>query len=108
MSDQNEPQNPQETREKEYTWTQEIEVAAENLVDRVKELLEEGNIRRLIIRREDNSVLLEVPLTPAVAAGGVLTLFAPALAAIGAIVAFVSHVKLEVVRVEDDKKLGND
>lgn len=37
------------------TWTEEIEVAANELVDRVKELVQEGNVRRLIIRTPDDA-----------------------------------------------------
>lgn len=96
--------------EEKYTWSQEIEITGEKLVDRVKELIAEGNVRRLILRHSDNTVLIEVPLTAGVAVGGAVALFAPALAAIGAIAALVTHLKLEIVRVEniDKDRFGND
>jgi hypothetical protein len=68
------------------------------LVGRTKELLEEGNVRRLIIRNREDEVLLEVPLTAGVAVGGVVTLVAPVLAALGALAALLTHVKVEIVR----------
>lgn len=80
------------------TWVEEIEVASKDLVARVKELIEQGNVRRLIIRKKDGDVLLEVPLTASVIAGGAMLVFAPVLAAVGALAAFVAEIKLEVVR----------
>jgi hypothetical protein len=64
----------QQEEEEEHTLTEQIEIAASELVDRTKELIEEGNVRRLIIRNPDDKVLLEVPLTTGVAVGGVVTL----------------------------------
>ena len=82
----------------EHTFTEQIEIAASELVERTKELISEGNVRRLIIRNQDDEVLLEVPLTTGVAVGGVVTLVAPVLAALGALAALLTHVKVEIVR----------
>jgi len=82
-------------------WREEIEVAGSDLVERVKELVEEGNVRRLIIRNANNDVLIEVPLTPAVLVGGVATVMSPVLAALGALAALMAKLKIEVVRVEE-------
>ena len=76
-----------EGEKEEHAWIEQIEIAASELVDRTKELIEEGNVRRLIIRNQDDDVLLEVPLTTGVAVGGVVTLIAPVLAALGAMAA---------------------
>ncbi|MCX6047036.1 MAG: DUF4342 domain-containing protein [Chloroflexi bacterium] len=86
------------------SWIEEIEVTGDHLVARVKELVSEGNVRRLIIRAPDNKLLFEVPLTAGVAVGGVVTIFAPVLAALGALAALVAHVKVEVVRDMDETK----
>jgi hypothetical protein len=69
-------------------------------VDRVKNLIQEGNVRRLVIRKSNNDVLLEVPLTAGVAASGVVTIFAPVLAALGAMAALLARVKIQIVREE--------
>jgi hypothetical protein len=53
-----------------------------------------------IIRNQEDEVLLEVPLTAGVAVGGVMTLIAPVLAALGAMAALLTHVKVEIVRTE--------
>jgi hypothetical protein len=87
-----------EGEKEEHTFTEQIEIAASELVDRTKELINEGNVRRLIIRNQDDEVLLEVPLTTGVAVGGVVTLVAPVLAALGALAALLTHVKVEIVR----------
>jgi len=92
------PNNENGEPESRRTFTEEIEVAGNELVDRIKELVEEGNVRRVIIRNQDDNVLLEVPLTIGVVAGGAVALFAPVLAAIGALAALVARVKVEIVR----------
>jgi len=82
------------------TLIEEIEVAGRELVGRVTELIREGNVRRVIIRKENGEVLLDLPLTAGVAAGGALVAVAPALAAVGAVAALLARVKIEVVRVK--------
>lgn len=79
-------------------WVEEVEVASQDLVARVKELIQEGNVRRLIIRKRDGDVIMEVPLTATVIAGGAMLVFAPLFAALGAAAAFLAEVKVEVVR----------
>jgi hypothetical protein len=88
------------TKEKK-TWTEEIEIAANELVDRVKDLLQEGNVRRLILRQPDGRTLLEIPLTAGAAVGGVLAIFYPVLAALGAMAALLARIRIEIVREED-------
>jgi hypothetical protein len=88
--------------QQERTWTEEFEVAGNQLVERVRELIEEGNVRHIIIRKPDDEVLLDIPLTTGMAVSGAVAFFAPPLAALGAVAALVARVKLEVVRVTDD------
>lgn len=85
---------------KDRSWVEEIEIASDQLVTRVKELIAEGNVRRLIIRKPDGDVMLEVPLTAGVAVGGVFTIVAPVLAALGAFAALIARVRVEIVREE--------
>ena len=91
------------TEQDEHTFTEQIEIAASDLVDRTKEFIEEGNVRRLIIRNEEDEVLMEVPLTAGVVVGGAVTIVAPVLAALGALAALLTHVKIEVVRERTDE-----
>ncbi len=88
--------------EQERTFTEEMKVAGRELVKRVKKLVAEGNVRRLIIRKADGTRLLEIPLTAGVAVGGVLTILQPVLAALGALAMLLAEFKVEVVRVKDE------
>ncbi|WP_343082290.1 DUF4342 domain-containing protein [Ostreiculturibacter nitratireducens] len=90
--------------EKKRSWTEEIEVAGTELVDRVKKLAAEGQVRRIRITEPDGDLVLEIPLTIGAVAGGALVLAAPLLAAIGALAAFVTKVKIEVIREEEKPK----
>lgn len=86
----------------ERSWTEEIKVTGNELVDRIKTLVADGNVRRLIIRKPDGESLLEIPLTAGVAVGGVVTIMAPVLAALGALAALIAEFKVEVIREDDD------
>jgi hypothetical protein len=78
----------------EYTWWETIKVEGSQLLDRVKELIEEGNVRRIVIKQDDRTIA-EFPLT----IGVVGAVFAPVLAAVGAIAALATNCKIEVERV---------
>jgi hypothetical protein len=69
----------------------------ERLVARVRELVREGNVRRIIIKNEEGRTLIELPLT----IGVVGALLLPAWAALGAIAALVTDCSIEVEREED-------
>lgn len=84
------------------TWTEEIEIRGSELVERVKELIEDNSASRLIIRKPDGDVLMEVPIVAGAAVGGAAVLFAPVLAALGAMAALLAQVKIEIVREESD------
>ncbi len=94
--------NPSET-EKKRTWTEEIEVAGAELVERIKKIAAEGQVRRVRITEPDGDLVLEIPLTIGAVAGGALVLAAPLLAAIGALAALVTKVKIEITRDGDAK-----
>ncbi len=72
--------------------TEEFSVNGEQLLAKVKELLREGNIRRVIIKDKSGKVLVEFPLT----VGVVGVALAPVLAAIGALAALVSEATIAV------------
>lgn len=93
-----------EKKKEEKTWIEEIEINAGELVEQVKKLISEGNVRRLIIKKANDDLLLEIPLNAGVAVGSVLTIFAPVLAALGAMAALLAKVKIQIVRIEDEKK----
>jgi hypothetical protein len=84
--------------------TDEYKVDGDYLVQKVKELLHEGNIRRIIIKNEKGERLIEIPLT--IGAVGVVLL--PVWAAIGAIAALVTDCTLVVEKIEEQKKGENE
>ena len=77
--------------------TEEFRVNGEELLAKVKNLLKEGNIRRVIIKDREGKVLFEIPLT----FGVVGVLIAPQLAAIGAIAALLSEATVVVEKTEN-------
>jgi hypothetical protein len=85
----------------ERTWSEEIELAGSQLVEQVKEWIAEGNVRRLILRTPDDSLVLEIPLMAGAVIGGVLTFFAPLLVVLGAIASVFARVRVEIVREEE-------
>ena len=94
-------------KKQDHDWTDEIQVAGSELVERIKKLVADGNVRRLIIRKPNGESLLEIPLTAGVAVGGTVTILAPVLAAIGALAALLAEFKVEVVRTDGADK-GED
>jgi hypothetical protein len=93
----NPEEDPMSGEPQKRTFIEEIEVAGEQLVDKVKELVHEGSVRRLRVRHEGHTVL-EVPIT--LAAVGVV--LAPLLAALGALAAVLTRCTIEVEREEDE------
>lgn len=86
------------------SFSEEIEVAAKDLFERVDALIKEGNVRLLRIRSEKGDVFLELPLTVGAVTGGVVTLAAPWLAVLGAVAGLVGRVRIEIVRAGDENK----
>ena len=88
------------------TVVEEIEVEGQQMMERVKERLREGNVRRLRVKDAKGKYLLEVPLTFGVVAGGVFMLAAPTLTALGALAGLVANVRIEIVREVDEDDGG--
>jgi hypothetical protein len=76
--------------------TEEFHVNGEELLARIKKLVHEGNIRRIIIKNKEGKTLLEIPMT----FGVVGALIAPQLAAVGAIAALLTETTVVVEKVE--------
>jgi Domain of unknown function (DUF4342) len=77
--------------------TEEFRVEGEKLITKIKELLHEGNIRRIIIKDKDGKTVFEIPMT----LGVVGALIAPQLAAIGAIAALITEATIVVEKSEN-------
>ena len=75
---------------------EEISVKSEDLIEKVKELLHEGNITRIIVKDEKGHICLEIPAT----VGVIGAILAPWLAALGTIAALATNCTITVVRKE--------
>ncbi len=80
----------------ERTTTQEIKVTGEALLSTVKEIVHEGNIRRITIKNDEGHVLIEVPLT----IGVIGAILLPVWAALGAIAALAANLTIVVEKDE--------
>jgi Domain of unknown function (DUF4342) len=74
---------------------EEVKVTGDRLVSTVKELIREGNIRRIVIKNEEGHVFLEIPLT----IGVVGALLLPVFAALGALAAVASGLTIAVEKI---------
>lgn len=72
---------------KDQTQSEEFHINGEELLGRIKDLIRQGNIRRIIIKNKEGQIVMEIPLT----IGVVSAVLAPSLAAIGAIAALLSE-----------------
>ncbi len=79
---------------KQTAGAEQFKVYGHEILSKVKELIKEGNVRRIIIKNDKNKVMMEIPVTFAV----VGAFFAPVLAAIGALAALLTKATIEVER----------
>lgn len=84
------------------TWTEEVEVSAEKLMEKIREWAAEASVRRVRVKAPDGDIVVDIPLTVGAVAGGAVVVAAPVLALIGAIVAFFAKVTVEIVREVDE------
>lgn len=83
---------------------EEFKVKGDELLGRIKELIAEGNVRRLTIKNSDGKTMIEIPLT----IGVVGALIAPVAAALGAVAALVTECTITVTRDESVESVGSD
>ena len=83
----------EETRNEKYT------VSGDELIEKIKQLVHEGNIRRLRLIHQGKTVF-DIPLTIGAPAAAAIILAAPMLAAIGAFAAIVTECTIEVEKVD--------
>jgi phage-related minor tail protein len=80
--------------ETEKIMSEEFKVKGEDLLSKIKQLFHEGNISRIIIKDENGKTYLEIPVT----IGVIGAVFAPVLAAVGALAALAANFTIEVIR----------
>jgi len=79
------------------TITEEFSVSADNLIEKVKALIRQGNVTRIIVKNEEGKTLLEIPAT----VGIIGAILAPWMAALGVIAALATRCNILVERRED-------
>jgi hypothetical protein len=79
-------------------WKEEFSVTSKEVVEKIKELLHDGNATKIIIKNESGHTIIEVPLT----IGAVAAILAPVLAAVGAVAALVTRCTIVVVREKNE------
>jgi len=77
--------------------TEEFKVSGGEILNKIKELLHEGNIRRIILKDEQGKTFLEIPLTVGIVGAALV----PVVAAVGTIAALVSKLTIVVEKVSD-------
>lgn len=92
-----------EMNDKQGRTFQEIKVRGNQVIERVREVIEEGNARRIIIKKDGRSVM-EFPLSVGVGGAAAALLISPTLAAIGAFASLVSDVSIVVERSVPDSE----
>lgn len=83
---------------KDHFDTEEFRVKGEELLGKIKQVIHEGNIRRIIIKDKDGKTIIEIPLT----IGVVGALLAPTLAAIGAVAALLTEATVVVEKGNEE------
>ncbi len=81
------------------TTNEKFTVSGGQLVDKVKQLIQEGNVRRVRLIHKERTIF-EIPLTIGAPAAAAVVLAAPVLAAIGAFAALVTECTIEVEKIE--------
>lgn len=91
-------EQPQEEAEA-GTRKEKYRIAGEKLLEKVKELIKEGNVRRITIKNDEDRTLIEIPLTFGVVGAAIF----PVWAAVGAIAALVTDCSIEVERIDSEE-----
>lgn len=86
------PKKSDKSRKEEFI------INGSELIDKIKELIHEGNIRRIIIKNEQGQSIIEIPLTLGVVGAAI----APVLAAVGAIAALVTKMSIVVEKIDEN------
>lgn len=89
--------DPDEPTESDGTRRETHRVSGDRLLETVKRIVREGNVRRIVIRNEEDRVLLSFPLSAGVVGAALL----PMWAAIGAVAALVGNCSIEVERKDE-------
>jgi hypothetical protein len=79
---------------------EEFKLTGSEVIEKIKELIHQGNIRRIVLKTDEGKTIIEIPLTLGLVGAALL----PVMAAVGAIAALVAKLTLVVEKDEDDKE----
>ncbi|MEM7773113.1 MAG: DUF4342 domain-containing protein [Cyanobacteria bacterium P01_E01_bin.6] len=82
---------------------EEFKISGDALVTKIKDLLHQGNIRRISIKDDNGHTLIEIPMTVGIIGGTIGTIFFPVVAAVGVIGAMVAHLTVVIERPESSE-----
>ena len=91
---------PELMKLEEKIGVEEFTIHGDALVAKIKELIHQGNIRRIILKNEEGRILIEIPLTIGVVGGVISAALFPVMAAVGAIGAMVAHLTIVLEKHE--------
>ena len=92
----------------ERVTVEEFKISGDALVSKIKSLIRQGNIRRIIIKNENGHTLIEIPMTVGVIGGAIGAVFFPVIAAVGVIGAMVAHLTVVIERQESSAADDHD
>lgn len=82
----------------------EFKIKGQELLTKIEELIKEGNARRIIIKDDKGRTYIEIPVT----VGVIGTLFAPIIAAVGALAGVAANFTIEVIKKDDEDQSQSD
>ncbi|MEO0887217.1 MAG: DUF4342 domain-containing protein [Cyanobacteria bacterium J06648_10] len=91
------------TASQENITVEEFKISGDALASQIKGLIQRGNIRRIIIKNEEDHTLIEIPLTVGVIGGTIGAALFPVVAAVGVIGAMVAHLTVVIERQKSDE-----
>ena len=103
MTEQNEKVNAEEVEQarEEQVRTEEYVFSGDEIIAKIKELLHEGNVRRMTIYSDSGTVLLDVPLTIGLVGTAAAVVLAPVLSTITMLAGVLLKIKVKVERIEE-------
>ncbi len=96
-----------EAEPNEKVTVEEFKISGDVLVAKIKELIAQGNVRRIIIKNEEGHTLIEIPMTVGVIGGVISAALFPVVAAVGVIGAMVAHLTVVIERQEESGQSTN-
>lgn len=86
---------------------EEFRVRGDQVAEKIKSIIREGRARKIILRKPNGEIIREFSLNRGLAAGALLAWIAPMLVAVGAIVALLSEVRIEVIRPDSEDEAAD-